>query len=425
MSGIAVAPHVLVICPRGGLPPGVQEILRRPEVHVEQRSQLPERPRPEMFHDFDACLIVWSEHQPDRSERHRLAALLRCLEAARVSTVMLGPDGIAGMPIEMSAGLVTAAPESASGEQLWSHLATATGYRTVIRRLERELDRLEQLGRRMGERFAEMDQELRLASRLQQDFLPRQLPEVGGVRFAHLYRPASWVSGDMYDVLRLDEDHVGFYVADAVGHGLAAGLLTMFIKRAIQTKRIEGDRYEIIHPSETLALLNDSLASQNLPNCQFVTACYAVLNCRTLEMVMARGGHPHPLYIEPDGTVHELRTSGGLLGVFAQQDYPALRVLLRPGDKVMIYSDGIEGAIIEERDTETGELIFRPEFLALASLPARDLVDRLGEHLDGREGSLNPDDDVTVVIAEVDPTASPEMPDLLAAAADAPEEECV
>src|SRR5688572_27865942 len=70
-----------------------------------------------------------------------------------------------------------------------------------------------------------IDEELRLAAKLQQDFLPRVMPQVGNVHFHTLYRPAGYVSGDLYDVCRLDEQHVGFWMTDAVGHGMPAALL--------------------------------------------------------------------------------------------------------------------------------------------------------------------------------------------------------
>ena len=76
-----------------------------------------------------------------------------------------------------------------------------------------------------------LDEELRLAAKLQQDFLPKQLPQVGPIHFHSLFRPAGYVSGDLYDVMRLDEKRVGFFPVDAVGHGMPAALLTMFIKR--------------------------------------------------------------------------------------------------------------------------------------------------------------------------------------------------
>ena len=67
-----------------------------------------------------------------------------------------------------------------------------------------------------------------------------------GVRFHTLFRPAGYVSGDLYDIMRLDETHVGFYMADAVGHGMPAALLTMFIKNALVTKQIGPEGYRLL-----------------------------------------------------------------------------------------------------------------------------------------------------------------------------------
>jgi DNA-binding NarL/FixJ family response regulator len=112
---------------------------------------------------------------------------------------------------------------------------------------------------RLREHSRQMDEQLRLAQRLQMDFLPRRMPEVSGARFAARLEAAAWVAGDFYDVFRLDERHVGFYVADAVGHGVPAALLTVFVKKSLKTKRIEGHRYELIAPDEALRLLNVDL----------------------------------------------------------------------------------------------------------------------------------------------------------------------
>src|SRR5258706_15252928 len=88
-----------------------------------------------------------------------------------------------------------------------------------------------------------IDEELRLAARLQQDFLPKTLPQVGPVHFHTLFRPAGYVSGDLYDVIRLDEKRAGFFIVDAVGHGVPAALLTMFLKRSLICKEIGPSGY--------------------------------------------------------------------------------------------------------------------------------------------------------------------------------------
>ena len=118
--------------------------------------------------------------------------------------------------------------------------------------LRNELESLRSRDRAINFHMQRIDDELRLAARLQQDFLPKSLPRIGRVRFHTLFRPAGYVSGDLYDVMRLDEKHVGFYIADAVGHGMPAALLTMFIKNALVTKQIVEIGYRLLAPGATM-----------------------------------------------------------------------------------------------------------------------------------------------------------------------------
>ncbi|RKY05922.1 MAG: hypothetical protein DRP66_09845, partial [Planctomycetota bacterium] len=98
----------------------------------------------------------------------------------------------------------------------------------------------------------ELTEQLKMAGHVQRNFLPRRLPNLKNVRWASLFLPADWVSGDMYDVARLDEQHIGFYVADAVGHSIPAALLTMFLKQAIKMRETTGDDYRIFGPVEVM-----------------------------------------------------------------------------------------------------------------------------------------------------------------------------
>src|ERR1700722_18468526 len=99
--------------------------------------------------------------------------------------------------------------------------------------LKREVARLRKRDDWIQTYLSSMDEELRLARRLQQDFLPKSLTGTGPLKFESIFRPAGYVSGDLYHIARLDEGHVGFWVADAVGHGMPAALLTMFMKNAL------------------------------------------------------------------------------------------------------------------------------------------------------------------------------------------------
>ena len=147
-----------------------------------------------------------------------------------------------------------------------------------------------------------VDEEMRLAARLQQDFLPKNFPQIGPVRFHSLYRPANYVSGDLYDVMRLDESHIGFYMADAVGHGMPAALLTMFIKNALVTKQITEGGYNLLAPGQTMARLNDTMVGQNLSYATFATAIYGHINADTLQFSFAarRASQPAADPRQPD-----------------------------------------------------------------------------------------------------------------------------
>ncbi len=303
-------------------------------------------------------------------------------------------------------GQVMTVPRSVSADELWGRLQAIAHYRPLLAEMERQIDNMHRLGKRLNRDFTELDQEMRLASRLQRDFLPRELPAVGPVRFATLFRPASWVSGDIFDVYRVDETHVAFYVADAVGHGVAAGLLTMFIKQAVQSKRIDSRSYEILSPSATMARLNDVLAEQHLPNSQFVTACYCLIDTRTLEAGFSRGGHPYPLHIRADGAIQEIKAEGGLLGLFEGEDFPDATIQLQPGDKVAVFTDGLEPTIIRDRDPHTSVPIFSEAMVKAARMPATGVVEQIAQALDAEEGSLNPQDDITLVVAEFPPHVS-------------------
>ena len=246
-----------------------------------------------------------------------------------------------------------------------------------------------------------VDEELRLAARLQQDFLPKILPHVGPVRFHTLFRPAGYVSGDLYDVMRLDETHVGFFLCDAVGHGMPAALLTMFIKRALISKEIFAGGYRLLSPAETMGRLNDALVEQNLSQATFATACYGVIDTTTLECTIASGGHPQPLLLR-GATLTPLNAQGPLLGIFEAEVYSQFKTQLSPGDKLVIYSDGIEVTFAEDIATQSS--CWRDELIARHALSGEALLIDYAEAVDHEVGSLTPKDDLTVLIMEIEST---------------------
>ena len=244
-----------------------------------------------------------------------------------------------------------------------------------------------------------MAEQLRIAGQLQRDFLPRQLPDSERLRWAVTFWPAEVVSGDIYDVARLDERHIGFYVADVVGHGMPAALLTMFLKQAMVLRETTGNSYRIFSPAEVLSNLNKKMFEQQLSGSRFVTCCYFLLNIDTLELKYARGGHPYPILIRKSGEPEQLKVQGPLVGVFENAEFEGKVIRLEAGDKLLVYSDGAEHLI--GGYNEEYKFIFSEEFTLLKDNSLEQMNERLNILI--REEQIEPGeiDDITTVGLEI------------------------
>lgn len=384
--------RVLLVGPPAELPDGIDKLLADKDWTVESAPDLNTAKDKVRSAAVDAVVLGRSkEPSPD------LEGFLRSVASRHIAAVLVGADP-GGLRPDDEVGIDLAGADITKEELSW-RLSTLTRFQNQVRRMDRELEHMQKLGHRLNRHFRELDDEMRLASRLQHDFLPRDVASVGPLRFSTIYRPASWVSGDIFDIRRIGDRHVGFYIADAVGHGVAAGLLTMFIKRSMVTQRTHGGKLEIVEPGEALRMLNDALAQYTLPNCQFVTGVHCIVDLETLEMRYARGGHPHPIRINAEGEAEELRSLGSLMGLFEGMECPTSRVQLHPGDKVILFTDGVEAAF--DQASPGSPPSYRSIFQSLADGTGAELVARLEEDLDRQDGSLMPADDVTVLVAEV------------------------
>jgi sigma-B regulation protein RsbU (phosphoserine phosphatase) len=295
-------------------------------------------------------------------------------------------------------GMVVAPPHE-SVDRLGLVFKTLLAQGHVIRglRVELELMRRHQAG--LAVQIDKFDEELRLAARLQRQFLPQRLPQIPGVSFDVLFRPASYVSGDIYDIHQLSPDLTGFYVADAVGHGVPAALLTMFIKQAFQGRENGERKGRILGLDELMVRLNRELLSRQSQNVQFTTACYGRLNTATRELELVRAGHPSPLLMRANGSVEPLTPDGPLLGVFEDGEFEIMRTKLEPGDRLLVYSDGFELAFGDE--VHESDPRHMRELRSLGSGDSREAMRNLELRLDEQAGSLHQRDDLTAILIDM------------------------
>ena len=200
----------------------------------------------------------------------------------------------------------------------------------------------------------QIDQELQLAQRIQSSFLPQTLPDVPRTRFAVHYLLCGRVGGDFYDVFRLDENSVGLYVADAMGHGVPASLLTIFVKKGVRAKEVFGQHYRLVPPEEVLQRLNKELIDQQLSEYPFITMAYGLSTTRKARFASPGPAIPIRCIVPREGEPAFWRQEGMLLGV-VDAAFPARTYTLKPGDKVLLYSDGIDTALFRGAPAGRGE----------------------------------------------------------------------
>ena len=214
----------------------------------------------------------------------------------------------------------------------------------TVQSLRAELDEMKRRDEALQDAIEAFRAELRLAGSLQRDLLRKPHPRIRGARLEAVSRPVAEVSGDVLDVLRVDDENVALVLADATGHGFAAGLLGSFVQHVLSGRRVEGGPSDRLRPGAMLALLNKELLGASLHECHFVTAIYAVFNERTRTLQWARAGAPYPLLQRFGQTPAPLVSEGILLGVRAEATFPTKRITLSGGDTVVFHTDGVDSA---------------------------------------------------------------------------------
>ncbi len=351
----------------------------------------------------------------DKSQQ-QLARIIESLEIENIGVILLTGRvdvpvrSFSLAPVETSFSM-TSTMKSVSIDELWVRIGVNLAYRKRspgiavkpagppkhTQKIYR--NKLAEQLSMTGTLVDNLAEQLRLAGLVQQDFLPSALPNTDEVQWATAFLPAEWVSGDIYNIIRIDEQHIGFYVADVVGHGIPAALLTIFLKQSLVMRETIDRNYRVFSPAEVMKNLNMRMAAQKLSGYQFATCCYCLLNTKTLQLTYGRAGHPYPILIRAEQQPEQLEIRGSLLGVFKQAEYVQQTIQLQAGDKLVLYSDGAEPFIGNFNDS-TG-FHFSEQFCEIKDLPIVELMDKLNELAQYQKVDLSEVDDITIVGLEI------------------------
>lgn len=301
------------------------------------------------------------------------------------------------------AGVVLVVPLVASGElvgmlQLGPRLSErdySKDDRELLEALARHAAPALRLGQMVREQEIEarsherIEQELQVAQLIQQQFLPKDLPDLPTWSISAFYRPARTIGGDFYDFFTLPDGRVMVVTGDVTDKGVPAALVMASTHAFL---REAGPR--LVSPSEVLAKVNDLLC-EDIPAHMFVTCLVMVLDPPTGELVFANAGHNLPYVRCTDGTVRELRATGMPLGLMPGMTYEQADAVIRPGEHLLLYSDGLT-----EQHDEHGEMFGfgrARQVLADAS-PDDELTDACVTALAQFTGrDVEQEDDITLV----------------------------
>jgi serine phosphatase RsbU (regulator of sigma subunit)/anti-sigma regulatory factor (Ser/Thr protein kinase) len=264
-------------------------------------------------------------------------------------------------------------------ESLASQAAPAVRVGQLVREQEAEIRSRERL-----------DQELAVARLIQQNFLPRQVPELDGWGVAADYRPAREVGGDFYDFIDLPDGRLGIVIGDVTDKGVPAALV-MAATRSV----LRASAQRLLEPGAVLQRVNEHLCP-DIPEHMFVTCLYGVLEPDTGRLVFANAGHNLPV-VSLDGAVSELRARGMPLGLMPGMSYEETEAVLEPGAHLLLYSDGVTEAHDASRD-----MFGSDRLSAQMARSGDDAGDRLIAGLLGSlqrftEGVAEQEDDITLV----------------------------
>jgi phosphoserine phosphatase RsbU/P len=239
---------------------------------------------------------------------------------------------------------------------------------------------------------AQLQAELEVARALQIAILPATFPEKPGCDGAARMIPATTMGGDFYDFIELPNERIGLVMADVCGKGVPAAFFM-----AVARTNLRDIASHHPEPGACLRQTNEVLCTQN-PLDLFVTVFYCVFDPMTGILKYANGGHNPPYLRRASGSIEILSGAGGMvLGAMPHVEFPDHAVQLLPGDRLVLYTDGITEAF-NLADEPYGEARLIAEIEAHGEGAAAGLVERIFRSVTVFAGSAPQSDDITLAV---------------------------
>lgn len=239
--------------------------------------------------------------------------------------------------------------------------------------------------------------DLSIASEIQQAILPRVFPpfpeDCQFMDIAASMNAAKDIGGDFYDFFRLDQDRIGFLIADVCGKGIPAAIFMAVSRTVIRTTGLRG-----LSPAECIDISNKLIAADSV-DCMFVTVFYGIYNIRTGEVTYCNAGHNPPHILKSDCTIEILpKPKNMVVGAFELAKYKEDTLQLEKGDTLVMFTDGVTEAMNPNRE-EFGIERLNDSLKDVAYRSCAEIIETVkGDIKDFADGAEQSDDITMLVI---------------------------
>ncbi|MDA0836820.1 MAG: SpoIIE family protein phosphatase [Planctomycetota bacterium] len=269
--------------------------------------------------------------------------------------------------------------------------------------------RITKLNSELNDTNQRVKRSLEAAARIQRSFLPSSLPAIAGYDFAWDYSPCDELGGDMLNIVPLDQRRLGLYVLDVSGHGVPAALLATALGRvmapALDATSLLVERndspsdFRILEPAEVASRLNKRF-SWTHDTGQFFTMVYGILDVETREFNFTSAGHPPILHQRRNAAPVPLVVSGFPIGIAADyDDYEQQSIILEPGDRLFMYSDGLPDAMNVEDEIYGSDRLLK-SVAKTNRLSLDNMIKGIMGDLSRWRGAAETNDDIAILAFE-------------------------
>ncbi len=328
--------------------------------------------------EFDLLLMDLNYARDTTSGREGLDLLSRLRETADAPAIVVMTGwATVGLAVEaMQYGVADFVEKPWNNARLLEILQKQIALGRERRDARRRATKENQDHKELALHFHQQEEEVAEARTIQQGLLPKSIAQLPGYEIAGAWQPAHSVGGDYYDVLEFDEATLGLCIADVAGKGLPAALLMSNLQAAVR-----GLASPSLAPEGLCARLN-SLVCHNTGNDRFITFFYAQLDGPGRHLRYTNAGHNPPILLHRNGSHERLEAGGGVLGVFPNQTFAAGAAQLAPGDRVILFTDGVTEAC-DAAGEEFGEVrllgLLREHCAAAAAVLQAKILTAAGE----------------------------------------------